>query len=138
MYGLVWRSWRISPSVTGPVAASQRAYNLGPSCQQLSIGRCCTGWNRAHKKIISPGDQRFVTPKELAQPALHAVAHHCGTNGLSHSQPEADEAFSPVVSVHGEVFASQALAMTVTAREVGWRSEALIFTQALVHSASDG
>jgi hypothetical protein len=133
-----WHLWRPSTSVIGCLSCPQHGDCLAPSREKLSIGRRCTGWQRAHKEIISLGDQPFVTSEQLAQSSLHTIPHHRGTYGLSHRQPEADDAFPPVVSIHGKVFGSQPRAMTMTACEVGGSGETLIFPQALVHSVSDG
>jgi hypothetical protein len=114
-----------SISVTGCLGCPQYGHGFVPSGLKLCIWRRCTGWRRAHEKIISSGDQHFVPTKELAQPTFHPIAYHRGTDALSHSQPKAGIMPLPVISIHGEISAPQLLAMTVTARKVGWDGEAL-------------
>jgi hypothetical protein len=79
-----------------------------------------------------------VTPKEFAQPAFHAISHHCDADGPSHREAKSWDAFPPLIRVHGEIASSQPLPMPVAAREIGSIGEPLMTAQALVHSGLDG
>jgi hypothetical protein len=128
----------VRPSVIARLSCPQRGHRLAPGLLKRGIRGRRTGRGRAHEQIISLGNQRFVTPKEFAQPPFHPVPYHCNTDSLSHREPETSDALSPAVCIHGEVTGAQPPAVPVAAGEVGWSRESLMPAQVLVHAVSDG
>jgi hypothetical protein len=77
-----------------------------------------------------------MTPKELTEPAFHAIAYHRIPNSLADSKSETPWVFPTLIGIHCKVCRPQPFAVAVAARIFGPSTQTLMFAQVLVHRAS--